>query len=222
MNLPAGTRRYPPLWIYWRRNSAVLTAAQSWCTAACLLLPSPPTWSCDCRDNSWHHSYKIRALGCRGLFILWFSYLFLNSFDSQLYSCPCFSVSLFLCLPVLVSHSLSVSEGSFSFFSHQNDSQPFPQQVHFSLSHIPVFQVSVMLPSRLLRWHFQLCHCQRGDIHSSLKLVCWQAAELPSLSSLTSVQKHKLLKIKFASSDDTLCLRLIQNKHFLRLHHLKY
>lgn len=200
MNLPAGTRRYPPLWIYWRRNSGVLTATQSWCTAACLLLPSPPTWSCDCRDDSWHHSYKIRALGCRGLFILWFSYLFFNSFDSQLYSLLQLSMtanSLSLPLSSCLSFSFSLCIWrEFQFLSSSEWSSAISSASLFpSLSHIPVFQVSVMLPSRLLRWHFQLCHCQRGDVHSSLKwlLLWWKAAELPSLWSLTSVQKHKLL-----------------------------
>lgn len=176
MNLPAGTRRYPPLWIYWRRNSAVLTAAQSWCTAACLLLPSPPTWSCDCRDNSWHHSYKIRALGCRGLFILWFSYLFLNSFDSQLYSCPCFAVSLFLCLPVSFSlciwreFQFLLSSEWFSAFSSASPflslSYPcFPGQCDASQS--PA-QVTFSALSLSAWWHPQL-------FEAGVLTGCWTA-----------------------------------------------
>lgn len=122
------------LWIYWRRNATVLTPTQSWCTAACLL-PSPPTWSCDCRHNSWHYSYKIKALGCQSKEsqsafssrYLSFSFFFDSFFDfldlsprflssAAYFSCPCFAVSLFVSLPVSIFLSLYLTVSSFSFW----------------------------------------------------------------------------------------------------------
>lgn len=92
----------------------------------CLPPPSPPTWSCDCERDSWHHAYKIRALCCRGkqsqaLFpLVFFSSIFsVLLLDCQFYSffsvghvsvsfpmSSCLSF-LFLCLnALLVSYAL--------------------------------------------------------------------------------------------------------------------
>lgn len=57
IEVPAGS-----VWIHWSRNSPDSDPELLHC---CLPPPSPPTWSCDCGDDSWHHSYKIRALGWR-------------------------------------------------------------------------------------------------------------------------------------------------------------
>lgn len=92
--LPAGTQWHPPLWIYWRTNSGVLTATLSWCTAAFLLLPSPPNQSCDYTDDSWYHSYKIRAPSSRSLFLILFSFSFLSVCSSCPVSLPVFLIYL--------------------------------------------------------------------------------------------------------------------------------
>lgn len=57
ITVPAGS-----VWIHWSRNSPDSDPELVHC---CLPPPSPPTRSCDCGDDSWHHSYKIRARGWR-------------------------------------------------------------------------------------------------------------------------------------------------------------
>lgn len=104
-------RRHRPLWICRRTNASVLSATPSERTAACLL-PSPPTQSCDCRDDSWHCSYKIRALGSE------------SKGTSSLWLTPTLFYYSFLFLPVTLVH-----------FSALCDSRPcFPGQYEVSCS----------------------------------------------------------------------------------------
>lgn len=141
MDLPAGTRRPPPLWIYRRRNSGVLTATQS-----CLSVSSLPlrTRSCDCMRRQLIPLLQNKSPGLPGTGFRLVFFLFFDPFGSQFSSLFQFAVTLFFRRPAVVYFQfLILSAERFS--------------ASFSAS---VFQVSAMLPNRLLGSVTR--HCRRA------------------------------------------------------------
>lgn len=180
-NLPAGTqldcaRRYLPLWIYWRKNCPDASPESMHC---CLTPPFPSNLVLWLQGQQLTPLLQNKSLLTAGVNSLqWVSQCFLLGFlafvilDSVFYFLN-FSLwfLVLFCLSLFIFRPVSVVSLSIALILNLSFTSLF-------------FQVSVMLPTRLLRWHSQLCQLPLcTSLHVSLKwlLVWWCVGRLLKL-----------------------------------------